>query len=48
MTSYVGYDAHERVECYGGGALGRDECIYAVSRNYQILKIPTKECYYIW
>ena len=42
VTSYVGYNAHERVECYGGGALGRDECIYAVSRNDQILKIDTR------
>ena len=39
-TSYVGEEAYEGFYC-GGGALGRDGCIYAITRDGMILKIDT-------
>ena len=39
-TSYVGEKVDEGFYC-GGGALGRDDCIYAITRDDQIPKFDT-------
>ena len=41
ITSFVGEEPEEDFGCRGDGVLGRDGCIYAVTKDGRILKIDT-------
>ena len=41
ITSFVGEEADEALKCEGDGALGRDDCIYALAKDDRVLKIDT-------